>query len=98
MKRKEFLRLKAGLLCSGMKLTPDAKEELSKEYPHFFVKGFVHATNMSIFGSNLCVSVADGYSSEVNRTIDSLISEIEALGVSIEKIYDNILEFKLLKK
>ena len=33
--------------------------------------------------------VADGYSSEVNRTVDSLISEIEALGVSTEKIYDN---------
>ena len=69
MKRKDFLRLKAGLLCSGMKLTPEAKEELLREYPHFFVKGFVHATNMSIFGSNLCVSIADGYSSESEYTL-----------------------------
>ena len=69
MKRKDFLRLKAGLLCSGMKITDDAKAELLREYPHFFVKGFVHATNMSIFGSNLCVSIADGYSRKSEYTL-----------------------------
>lgn len=69
MNRKEFLRLKAGLLCEGMKMTSEAREELLREYPHFFVKGFVHATNISILGSNLCVSVADGYSSESEYTL-----------------------------
>ena len=64
MNRKEFIRLKAGLLSHGVKITPEAKEQLLNEYPHFFVKGFVHATNMSIYGSNLCVSVADGYSAD----------------------------------
>lgn len=69
MIRKDFLRMKAGLLCEGVKITPEAKAELSREYPHFFVKGFVHATNMSIFGSNLCVSVADGYSTNSEYTL-----------------------------
>ena len=69
MNRKEFLRLKAGLLCEGVKITPEAKAELLTEYPHFFVKGFVHATNMSIRGSNLCVSVADGYSCNSEYTL-----------------------------
>lgn len=50
-------------------MTSEAREELLREYPHFFVKGFVHATNISILGSNLCVSVADGYSSESEYTL-----------------------------
>ena len=33
--------------------------------------------------------VADGYSSEVNRTVDALINDLSALGVSTSKIYDN---------
>jgi hypothetical protein len=69
MKRNDFLRLKAGLLCNGMKITDDARVELQREYPHFFVKGFVHATNMSVFGSNLCVSIADGYSRSSEYTL-----------------------------
>ncbi len=72
MNRKEFIRLKAGLLCGGVKITSEAKEQLLSEYPHFFVKGFVHATNMSIYGSNLCVSVADGYSADSEYTLCKL--------------------------
>ena len=69
MKRKDFLKLKAGLLCNGVKITDDAKKELLSVYPHFFNKGFIHAANISVFGSNICVSVADGYSANSQFTL-----------------------------
>lgn len=69
MNRDEFIKLKAELLCHGMRITDEAKAELLQKYPHFFVKGFVHATNLSVYGSNMCVSIADGYSLESEHTL-----------------------------
>ncbi len=69
MKRADFIRLKAELLCNGMRITDGARAELLREYPHFFVKGFVHATNLSVYGSNMCVSIADGYSLNSKHTL-----------------------------
>lgn len=69
MKRADFLKLKADLLCYGMKIEEDAKAHLEKEYPHFFEKGFIHATNISIYGSNMCVGTADAFSAYSKYTL-----------------------------
>ncbi|MDD4125288.1 MAG: hypothetical protein PHW77_06170 [Eubacteriales bacterium] len=61
MKRNDFIRLKAGLLCRGIKTTSEAKEALMREYPHFFDKGFIDAANMNICGSNLSVSANEKF-------------------------------------
>ncbi len=61
MKRNDFIRLKAGLLCRGLKTTPQAREALMQDYPHFFDKGFIDAANLNINGSNICVSTNEKF-------------------------------------
>ena len=58
----DIITLKAELLCFGMAVHPDTKESLEKEYPHFFDKGFIDAVNLKINNSNICVSIAEDYS------------------------------------
>lgn len=59
---KKLAELKAGLLCYGVNVDKDVGEELLKARPYFYDKGFVHAVNANIMGSNVCVSVAELFS------------------------------------
>ncbi len=60
----DIIRFKAELLCLGMSVHPETKEVLQKEYPHFFYKGFIDAVNLKINNSNICVSIAEDYSTQ----------------------------------
>lgn len=59
---KVLAEIKAGLLCYGVNVDKAAGEELLRSRPYFYDKGFVHAVNANIAGSNVCVSVAEGFS------------------------------------
>ncbi|MCH5161306.1 MAG: radical SAM protein [Clostridiales bacterium] len=59
---KKLAEIKAGLLCYGVNVDKAAGEELLRARPYFYDKGFVHAVNANIAGSNVCVSVAEGFS------------------------------------
>lgn len=59
---KTLTEVKAGLLCYGVNVDKTAGEELLCARPYFYDKGFVHAVNANIAGSNVCVSVAEGFS------------------------------------
>ena len=58
----DIITLKAELLCLGMSVHPETKDVLQKEYPYFFYKGFIDAVNLKINNSNICVSIAESYS------------------------------------
>ena len=60
---KKFTEIKAGLLCYGVNVDKQVGAELLKSRPYFYDKGFVHAVNANIMGSNVCVSVAELFSS-----------------------------------
>lgn len=62
MTRNDFLHFKAGLLCRGAALSADSRKTLESEHPEFFEKGFIDAVNMNVNGSNICVSIAEGFS------------------------------------
>lgn len=62
MTRSDFLYFKAGLLCYGASLTEASRDALLCEHPQFFEKGFIDAVNMNVNGSNICVSIAEGFS------------------------------------
>ena len=59
---RKLAELKAGLLCYGVNVDKKVGEELLKSRPYFYDKGFVHAVNANIMGSNVCVSVAEQFS------------------------------------
>ena len=59
---KKLAEIKAGLLCYGVNVDKQVGEELLKSRPYFYDKGFVHAVNANILGSNVCVSVAELFS------------------------------------
>lgn len=54
--------LKAGLLCYGINVDKEVGKQLLESRPYFYDKGFVHAVNANILGSNVCVSVAEQFS------------------------------------
>ncbi|MCH5157383.1 MAG: radical SAM protein [Clostridiales bacterium] len=58
----KLAQLKAGLLCYGVNVDKEVGAELLKSRPYFYDKGFVHAVNANIMGSNVCVSVAELFS------------------------------------
>lgn len=62
MNCKELARLKAGLLCYGINVEEEVGQRLLKCRPYFYDKGFVHAINANILGSNVCFSVAEKFS------------------------------------
>lgn len=59
---KKLAEVKAGLLCYGVNVSEDVGKQLLKTRPYFYDKGFVHAVNANILGSNVCVSVAEAFS------------------------------------
>lgn len=59
---RELARLKAGLLCYGINVEEEVGQRLLKSRPYFYDKGFVHAINANILGSNVCFSVAEKFS------------------------------------
>ena len=59
---KKLTEIKAGLLCYGVNVDKEVGQELLKSRPYFYDKGFVHAVNANIMGSNVCVSVAELFS------------------------------------
>lgn len=59
---KKLTEIKAGLLCYGVNVDKEVGAELLKSRPYFYDKGFVHAVNANILGSNVCVSVAELFS------------------------------------
>ena len=61
---KKLAEVKAGLLCYGVNVDKAVGAELLKSRPYFYDKGFVHAINANILGSNVCVSVAELFSGE----------------------------------
>lgn len=54
--------IKAGLLCYGINVDEEVGQRLLKARPYFYDKGFVHAINANIMGSNVCFSVAEQFS------------------------------------
>ena len=62
MNCKRLAEVKAGLLCYGVNVDKEVGAELLKSRPYFYDKGFVHAINANIMGSNVCVSVAELFS------------------------------------
>ena len=69
MKRNDFIHLKAGLLCKGVKTNPEARGALLKDYPHFFDKGFIDAANINIYGSNICVNANENFTKNSPYTL-----------------------------
>jgi len=61
MERKNLLRLKAGLLCLGVRVDEAARCALLKDYPRFFDGGFVDAANIRAAGMNICVSAGEKF-------------------------------------
>lgn len=59
---KKLAQVKAGLLCLGVNVDKETGKQLLKARPYFYDKGFVHAINANILGSNVCVSVAEQFS------------------------------------
>lgn len=59
---KKLAQFKAGLLCYGINVDKEVGESLLKARPYFYDKGFVHAINANIMGSNVCFSVAEKFS------------------------------------
>lgn len=59
---KQLTEMKAGLLCLGVNVDEAVGAELLKTRPYFYDKGFVHAVNANILGSNVCISVAERFS------------------------------------
>ncbi len=59
---EQLRELKAGLLCYGVNVDPEVGEALVKARPYFYDKGFVHAINSNVLGTNICVSVAEAFS------------------------------------
>lgn len=62
MNCKNIAKLKAGLLCYGVNVDKEVGQNLLKSRPYFYDKGFVHAINANILGSNVCFSVAELFS------------------------------------
>lgn len=67
---KELRELKAGLLCYGVNVDARVGKELVKARPYFYDKGFVHAINTNVCGSNVCVSVAENFSARSPYTME----------------------------
>ena len=61
MEKQQLLLLKSGLLCRGVRVDPEARRALTREYPQFFDKGFIDAANMSVCGMNVCVSAGEKF-------------------------------------
>ena len=66
---KKITEIKAGLLCLGINVDEETGKELLKARPYFYDKGFVHAINANIMGSNVCFSVAEKFSGESPYTL-----------------------------
>lgn len=62
MNCRDITKLKAGLLCYGVNVDKEVGQNLLKSRPYFYDKGFVHAINANILGSNVCFSVAEQFS------------------------------------
>lgn len=58
----ELATLKAGLLCYGINVDEEVGKRLLAARPYFYDKGFVHAINANLLGSNVCFSVAERFS------------------------------------
>jgi hypothetical protein len=58
---EDVKRIKAGLLCFGIKIDGSALEKIKDTHSYFFDKGFVHAVNMRLFDFNVCVSAAERF-------------------------------------
>lgn len=71
MTDENFLKLKAGMLCYGLKLTDSAKKSLEALHPEYFDKGFIDAMNINLNGSNICVSIAEDFSGHSGFTMDT---------------------------
>lgn len=61
MNSEELKVLKSELLCYGLCVDNECGKALIKSRPYFYDKGFVHAVNTNICGSNVCVSVAERF-------------------------------------
>ena len=59
---KKLTEIKAGLLCLGVNVDETVGAKLLESRPYFYDKGFVHAVNANIMGSNVCISVAERFS------------------------------------
>jgi hypothetical protein len=81
MNRYEFLKLKAGLLCEGAVLSETARKSMEIERPKFFNKGFIDAVNMNILGSNICVSIAENFSTNIQDKpyLSVLLAKVPAI-------------------
>ena len=62
MRCDELRKLKSGLLCYGVNVDKEVGQKLVQARPYFYDKGFVHAINTNVEGSNVCVSVAEAFS------------------------------------
>lgn len=62
MNCRDLSLLKAGLLCYGINVDGEVGKQLLKSRPYFYDKGFVHAINANLLGSNVCFSVAERFS------------------------------------
>ena len=61
MEIQKQIKIKADLLCKGMRVSDGAKKRLSAEYPDFFTKGIMHSINIKFSDTNVNVSVADDF-------------------------------------
>ena len=59
---QDLAMLKAGLLCYGINVDESVGKRLLAARPYFYDKGFVHAINANVLGSNVCFSVAERFS------------------------------------
>lgn len=92
---KQLAQLKAGLLCYGVHVDEAVGQELVKSRPYFYDKGFVHAINTRIMGSNICVSVAENFSTvspyHMRGENDNFYIEEEGKGERIPiKLFDDL--------
>lgn len=58
----DIKRIKSGLLCLGCYASHETGESLVGDMPYFFEKGFSHSVHASVFGSNIAISVSEGFS------------------------------------
>ena len=60
--KNDIKRIKSGLLCLGCYASHETGESLVGDMPYFFEKGFSHSVHASLFGSNIAISVSEGFS------------------------------------
>ncbi len=59
---RDYIPLKADLLCLGARVEKETAKLLEAEYPHFFDRGFIHAVNIHTEEANINISVAEEFS------------------------------------